>query len=82
MNVLSSLIKNIERQNSLKTTDTKLPILDYDFSEIKRFNELNHSLSDISEFEPMIRLSLRGTTFIYCGSVPWVYPVKPWLLRY
>ena len=49
--ILSSLIKNIERQNSLKTTDTKLPVLDYDFCEIKRFNELNHSLSDISEFD-------------------------------
>ena len=52
--ILSLLLKNRERKNSLKTTDTNIlkPFsLDYDFKEIKRFDELNNSLSDISELD-------------------------------
>ena len=51
--ILSLLLKNRERKNSLKTTDTNIEpfSLDYDFKEIKRFDELNNSLSDISELD-------------------------------
>ncbi len=45
--------KNDKKKNSFKTVDSilKTPILEYSFDEIKRFDELNNSLSDISEFD-------------------------------
>ena len=53
--ILSLLLnKKNRRRNSVKTADTNLFILknyDYDFKEIKRFDELNKSLSDISDFD-------------------------------
>ena len=52
--ILSSLMNNIQRKNSLKTTDTniyKMPFLNYNLKEIKKFDELYNSLSDISGFD-------------------------------
>ena len=45
--------KNDKKKNSFITVDSilKTPILEYSFDEIKRFDELNNSLSDISEFD-------------------------------
>ena len=45
--------KNDRKKNSFKTVDSilKTPNLEYSFDEIKRFDELNNSLSDISEFD-------------------------------
>ena len=53
--ILSILLnKKDRRRNSVETVDTNLIELknyDYDFKEIKRFDELNKSLSNISEFD-------------------------------
>ena len=52
--ILSLLINNTIRKDSLKTTDTRnyqKYSLDYDLKEIKRFDEFHKSLSDISEFD-------------------------------
>ena len=52
--ILSLLMNNDLRKDSLKTTDTKTYkkySLNYDLKEIKRFDEFNRSLSDISEFD-------------------------------
>ena len=55
--ILSLLIednKNNKRKNSLNTADTEILTqikLDYNFKELKKFDELNHSLSEISEFD-------------------------------
>ena len=53
--ILSFLLnKKNRRRNSCKTADTNIIIptkLDYNYNEIKRFDELNNSLSDISEFD-------------------------------
>ncbi len=53
--ILSILLnKKDRRRNSVETVDTNLIELknyDYDFDEIKRFDELNKSLSNISEFD-------------------------------
>ena len=45
--------KNDKKKNSLRTVDSilKTSNLEYSFDEIKRFDELNNSLSDISEFD-------------------------------
>ena len=51
--ILSLLVnKSNKTKNSFRTIDSilKTPNLDYSFDEIKRFDELNKSLSDISEF--------------------------------
>ena len=56
--ILSFLIKNNKKNNertySLKTSNSfnsnPFP-LDYNFKEIKRFDELNNSMSDISDFD-------------------------------
>ena len=51
--ILSLLIKNNTRKDSLKTSDTSnsKKHLDYDYKEIKRFDEFKGSMSDISEFD-------------------------------
>ena len=52
--ILSLFTGKNKRRSSLKTADTKLcaPMnYDYDLSEVKKFDELNNSLSDISEFD-------------------------------
>ena len=54
--ILSILIedKKDNRKNSLKTANTNIYTLfklDYDFKEIKKYDELNNSLSAISEFD-------------------------------
>lgn len=52
--ILSILLnKNNKRRNSAKTADTNIlqKKYDYDFNEIKKFDELNNSLSNISEFD-------------------------------
>ena len=53
--ILSLLINNNNiRKDSLKTTDSKSYekfSLNYDLKEIKKFDEFNKSLSDISEFD-------------------------------
>ena len=52
--ILSLFTGKNKRRSSLKTVDTKLcaPMnYDYDLSEVKKFDELNNSLSDISEFD-------------------------------
>ena len=52
--ILSLFTGKNKRRSSLKTADTKLcaPMnYDYDLSEVKKFYELNNSLSDISEFD-------------------------------
>ena len=52
--ILSLLIKSDDRKSSLKTTDSDIfqsSFLDYKIKEIKKFDELNNSLSDISEFD-------------------------------
>ena len=54
--ILSILIedKKDNRNNSLNTADTNIFTLfklDYDFKEIKKYDELNYSLSDISDFD-------------------------------
>ena len=52
--ILSLLMNNDIRKDSLKTTDTKTYkkySLNYDLKEIKRFDEFNKSLSEISEFD-------------------------------
>ena len=45
--------KNDKKKNSFRTVDSilKTSNLEYSFDEIKRFDELNNSLSDISEFD-------------------------------
>ena len=45
--------KNDKKKNSLRTVDSilKTSNLEYSFDEIKKFDELNNSLSDISEFD-------------------------------
>ena len=48
------LNKNKRGRNSVKTADTNSFLqknYNYDFNEIKRFDELNNSLSDISDFD-------------------------------
>ena len=52
--VLSLFTGKNKRRNSFKTADTNIfpPMkFDYDLDEIKKFDELNQSLSDISEFD-------------------------------
>lgn len=52
--ILSLLKNKNKRRNSAKTAYTNLCTLlklDYDFKDIKRFDEINNSLSDISEFD-------------------------------
>ena len=52
--ILSLLKNKNKRRNSAKTAYTNLctPLkIDYDFKDIKRFDEINNSLSDISEFD-------------------------------
>ena len=52
--ILSLFTGKNKRRSSLKTADTKLcaPMnYDYDLNEVKKFDELNNSLSDISEFD-------------------------------
>ena len=52
--ILSLLTKSDDRKSSLKTTDSDIfqtSFLDYKVKEIKKFDELNNSLSDISEFD-------------------------------
>ena len=52
--ILSLLKKSDDRKSSLKTTDIEIfqsSFLDYKIKEIKKFDELNNSLSDISEFD-------------------------------
>ena len=54
--VLNLLFTISERRDSQKTTNTNICqnntfILDYDLKEIKKFDELNNSLSDVSEFD-------------------------------
>jgi len=52
--ILSLFIKSDDRKHSLKTTDSDIfqsTFLDYKINEIKKFDELNNSLSDISEFD-------------------------------
>ena len=52
--ILSLFTSKNKRRNSVKTADTNIcnPMkLDYDLSEIKKFDELNNSLSDISDFD-------------------------------
>ena len=47
-------VENKRNNDSLKTTDTNLNPelgLNYDLKEIKRFDEFNHSLSEISSFD-------------------------------
>ena len=45
--------KNDKKKNSLRTVDSilKTSNLEYSFDEIKQLDELNNSLSDISEFD-------------------------------
>ena len=54
--VLNLLLTISERRDSQKTTNTNICqnntfILDYDLKEIKKFDELNKSLSDVSDFD-------------------------------
>ena len=52
--ILSLFTGKNKRRSSVKTADTNLyfPMkYDYDLSEVKKFDELNNSLSDISEFD-------------------------------
>ena len=52
--ILSLLTNKNKRRSSNKTADSNIYIplsFDYDFNEIKRFDELNKSLSDISDFD-------------------------------
>ena len=52
--ILSLFTGKNRRRNSAKTADTSIfpPMkLDYDLNEIKKFDEFNKSLSDISEFD-------------------------------
>ena len=57
--ILSLLIKKGEknrnkRRNSVKTADTNIILtlnVDYDLKDVHKFDELNNSLSDISEFD-------------------------------
>ena len=52
--ILSLVIQSDDRKSSLKTTDSDIfpsSLLDYKVKEIKKFDELNNSLSDISEFD-------------------------------
>ena len=54
--VLNLLFTISERRDSQKTTNTNICQnntlkLDYDLKEIKKFDELNNSLSDVSEFD-------------------------------
>ncbi len=52
--ILKFLIKKNRRKDSCKTTNTnisKQPIIYYNLKEIKKFDELNNSFSDISDFE-------------------------------
>ena len=52
--ILSLIINKGKRRSSLNTADTliiKPKTLDYNLEEIKKFDELNNSLSDISDFD-------------------------------
>ena len=52
--VLSLLLKKDDKRYSVKTVNTNFSIkkiLDYNLKEIKRFDEVNSSLSDISDFD-------------------------------
>ena len=52
--IISLITGENKRRNSVKTADTNIHIpmrLDYDLSEVKKFDELNNSLSEISEFD-------------------------------
>ena len=52
--IISLITGENKRRNSVKTADTNMhtPMrLDYDLSEVKKFDELNNSLSEISEFD-------------------------------
>ena len=54
LSLLTNKDKDNNRRNSFKTTDTNFlfpPSLDYNYQEIKRFDEFNDSLSNISEFD-------------------------------
>ena len=54
LSLLTNKDKDSNRRNSFKTTDTNFlfpPSLDYNYQEIKRFDEFNDSLSNISEFD-------------------------------
>ena len=53
-NCISLITGENKRRNSVKTADTNIHIpmrLDYDLREVKKFDELNYSLSEISEFD-------------------------------
>ena len=52
--ILSLIINKEKRRSSINTADTLLiqpKTLDYNFEEIKKFDELNNSLDDISNFD-------------------------------
>ena len=52
--VLSLLLKKDDKRYSVKTVNTNFlikNILDYNLKEIKRFDEVNSSFSDISDFD-------------------------------
>ena len=52
--VLSLLLKRDDKRYSVKTVNTNFlikKILDYNLKEIKRFDEVNSSFSDISDFD-------------------------------
>ena len=54
LSLLTNKDKDSNIRNSFKTTDTNFlfpPSLDYNYQEIKRFDEFNDSLSNISEFD-------------------------------
>ena len=54
LSLLTNKDKDSNRRNSFKTTDTNFLFpqsLDYNYQEIKRFDEFNDSLSNISEFD-------------------------------
>ena len=52
--IISLFIGKNKRRSSVKTAHTNICIpmrFDYDLNEVKKFDELNNSLSDISEFD-------------------------------
>ena len=52
--ILSLIINKEKRRSSINTADTLLiepKTLDYNYEEIKKFDEFNNSLSDISDFD-------------------------------
>ncbi len=52
--ILSLLIKNNKKRSSLKTVDTVLKKVDfskYNYNNVKKFDEGNKSLSEISDFD-------------------------------